>query len=134
MDSRDIYREWFEVADKDLASAEFLQKMKPVPLEIICYHCQQCAEKYLKGFLAFKEEQITKTHDLVLLNKLYGRYDEGFEEIDENCLLLTDFDVNMRYPFHIEINKSDMKTAFSAAKRIKKFIFKNINSAIDVDE
>ncbi|WP_235661821.1 MULTISPECIES: HEPN domain-containing protein [Bacillus] len=26
----------------------------PIPFAIICYHCQQCAEKYLKGYLTFK--------------------------------------------------------------------------------
>jgi len=36
----------------DLGTAEYLQNMSPLPLEIICYHCQQSAEKYLKGYLA----------------------------------------------------------------------------------
>ena len=43
--------EWFQFADIDLASAEHLQSMRPQPLEIICYHCQQSAEKNLKGYL-----------------------------------------------------------------------------------
>ena len=46
--------EWFEFADMDLASAEYLCGMRPQPLEIICYHCQQSAEKYLKGYLIYK--------------------------------------------------------------------------------
>ena len=54
MDEKEISKEWFEIGDSDLASAEFLLKMHPVPNEIICYHCQQAAEKYLKGFLALK--------------------------------------------------------------------------------
>ncbi|MDY6857543.1 MAG: HEPN domain-containing protein [Thermodesulfobacteriota bacterium] len=88
----------------------------------------------MKGFIAFKEEEITKTHDLVLLNKMCGRHDEGFKEIDEDCLLLTNFGVNMRFPFHLEINRSDMKTALSAAKKINIYILKKIESAIDIDE
>jgi len=46
-------REWFDYADTDLASAEYLCGMHPKPLEIICYHCQQSAEKNLKGYLIF---------------------------------------------------------------------------------
>ncbi len=33
--------------------------MNPKPLEIICFHCQQSAEKDLKVFLV-KDEQIVK--------------------------------------------------------------------------
>ena len=52
MNNRDIAQEWFMFATNDLKSAEFLLNMKPLPLEIICYHCQQSAEKYLKGYIA----------------------------------------------------------------------------------
>ena len=40
----------------------------------------------------------------------------------------------MRFPFHLEINRSDMKTALSAAKKINIYILKKIESAIDIDE
>jgi HEPN domain-containing protein len=73
MDNKDIAKEWFKIAKTDLSSAQFLQSMSPVPIEIICYHCQQSAEKYLKGFLALKGEEIKKTHDLVQLNKICQR-------------------------------------------------------------
>ncbi|MCD4692773.1 MAG: HEPN domain-containing protein [Calditrichales bacterium] len=46
MDNKDIANEWFEIANMDLSSASFLKNMQPVPIEIICYHCQQSAEKY----------------------------------------------------------------------------------------
>ena len=36
--------EWIEFARNDLESADYLTNKKPLPLEIICYHCQQCAE------------------------------------------------------------------------------------------
>ncbi len=52
MDNLSIAQEWFVIANTDLASATFLQNMHPIPIEIICYHCQQATEKYLKGFLA----------------------------------------------------------------------------------
>lgn len=44
MNNKDIAKEWFMFANNDLNSAEFLLNMKPLPLEIICYHCQQSAE------------------------------------------------------------------------------------------
>ncbi len=39
----------------DLRSAEHLLKMHPVPIEIICYLCQQSAEKYLLAGSVFNE-------------------------------------------------------------------------------
>ncbi|MBN2050303.1 MAG: HEPN domain-containing protein [Spirochaetales bacterium] len=36
----------------------------PGPLEIICFHCQQAAEKALKAYLAYNEIRPPKTHDL----------------------------------------------------------------------
>ena len=44
--------EWLDLAEMDLGAAEYLLGMRPVPVEIICYHCEQAAEKMLKGTLA----------------------------------------------------------------------------------
>ena len=39
--------EWFELADMDFSAAEYLLGMRPLPVEIICYHCEQAVEKLL---------------------------------------------------------------------------------------
>ena len=69
MDNNIEYSKWTKIADEDLESAVFLTNKHPKPLEIICYHCQQCAEKYLKAFLILEGMKIPKTHDLNFLNK-----------------------------------------------------------------
>lgn len=122
MEAKDIAQEWFHIAETDLSSAQFLQTMQPQPIEIICYHCQQSAEKYLKGFLALKGEEIKKTHDLVKLNKMCQKYDKDFKTIEEDCLLLTDYGVNIRYPFPIDIDESDMETALKRGQKIKDYV------------
>ncbi len=127
MDSADIAKEWFKIAEADLSSAEFLQDKQPIPIEIICYHCQQSAEKHLKGFLALKGEEIKKTHDLILLNKECQKYDKAFKTIEEDCLMLTDYGVNVRYPFPMDINKSDMSLALKSAQKIKDYILEKAN-------
>jgi HEPN domain-containing protein len=63
-------KEWLSYAEMDLSSAEFLLGKRPLPLEIICYHCQQSAEKCLKGLLVLKNQMPPKTHDLSLLNRV----------------------------------------------------------------
>jgi len=127
MDKKEAAKEWFKIAESDLSSAAFLQKMRPTPVEIICYHCQQSAEKYLKGFLSLKEEEIQKTHDLVLLNKVCQKYKEDFKTIEDECLALTDYSVNVRYPFPMDINESDMKIALRSAQKIKDYVLAKAN-------
>ncbi len=63
--------EWIRFSDMDYDVARRMAKeFYPVPLEVICYHCQQSAEKILKAYALEKEEPLIKTHNLdVLLNQ-----------------------------------------------------------------
>jgi len=49
----------------------------------------------LKRFLASNEHEVTKAHDLIALNKLCIEYDDEFKSIEEECLRLTDYGVNI---------------------------------------
>ncbi len=128
MNNLEIAQEWFDIAEKDLSSAKYLRNMNPIPIEIICYHCQQSAENLLKGFLALNGHEIIKTHDLILLNKLCQEYDEEFKLIEEECLRLTDYGINIRYPYPMDLNESDMKLAIKDAEKIKEFILAKVDS------
>jgi HEPN domain-containing protein len=73
---------WITKADNDFLSARHLAKnMYPAPTEIVCFHCQQAAEKYLKSFLAYNDQEPPKIHDLVELAKLCGKIDADFLQI-----------------------------------------------------
>ncbi|HHY13741.1 MAG TPA: HEPN domain-containing protein [Thermoanaerobacterales bacterium] len=122
MDNRAIADEWFAFAECDLKSARFLQDMNPQPLEIICYHCQQSAEKYLKGYIALNGGRLIKTHDLTLLNRICKKYDSDFKEIEDDAIELVDYGVQARYPFTMEIEVHDMRKAAESAERIRDFV------------
>jgi len=47
----DLVKEWYRFAMMDLNTANYLCGMYPKPIEIICYNCQQSAEKMLKDQL-----------------------------------------------------------------------------------
>ena len=118
----DYVAEWFRFADADLASAEFLLGLQPLPMEIICYHCEQSAEKYLKGFLLYKGIiEPPKTHDLNTLCEMCSVFDERFREINRACSILTVYSVQPRYPHEMEILDSDMRQALNYARQIKDF-------------
>ena len=73
---------WIQRAENDISSANFLtEKMYPVPAEIVCFHCQQAAEKYLKAFLVYNDLEPPKTHDLIELARLCSNYDKDFPVI-----------------------------------------------------
>ena len=63
-------KSWIASAEEDLAASKILLRDKKPILFGVCFHAQQCAEKYIKALLIFKEVDFPKTHDLVTLNTL----------------------------------------------------------------
>lgn len=122
MDNDKIYKEWLEFAKRDLDSAKFLINMYPKPIEIICYHCEQSGEKNLKGYLIKHGNRIEKTHDLVLLNNKCKRIDDSFDIIEDECIELVPYGVQVRYPYQLDVTEDDMISAIYCAEKIEKFI------------
>ncbi len=59
-----------------------------------------------------KGVEISRTHDLPLLNNSCRSYEPSFDSIEDECLNLTDFGVNIRYPYHLDLNETDVDRAF----------------------
>ncbi len=116
------YHEWLNFANRDLQSAVFLQNMYPIPFEIICYHCQQSAEKFLKAYLILNDVKVKRTHDLVVLQEDCCRLNSDFKTIENECINLTDYSVTTRYPYPMELNEHDMKMAIKDVQHIKEFV------------
>ena len=85
--------EWLEMARMDLRSAEFLLDMRPLPIEIICFHCEQAAEKMLKGVLVASDTEPPRTHDLSTLCKLCAEADAEYDSLLDSCVELTPYGV-----------------------------------------
>jgi len=122
MDERTLIREWFRLADQDIAYAKHGLTLHPLPLEAICFHCQQAAEKYLKGYLvSVGVTEPPKTHDLLSLCELCSEYDGAFEDIRKPCSRLSNYGVQPRYPDEIYIDEEIMRRALLFADEIKAF-------------
>ena len=90
---------WIEKAESDILTACFLSEaMHPTPTEIVCFHCQQAAEKYFKAFLIYNDQEPPKTHDLIELAKLCNAFDEDFLLLSPKCEYLVPFAARTRYP------------------------------------
>ncbi len=64
--AEDHARSWFEKGNADLRACQLLLENEG-PYDVVCFHAQQAAEKYLKGFLALHQQSSQKTHNLELL-------------------------------------------------------------------
>jgi HEPN domain-containing protein len=80
------------VAAKQLSRSEI-----PVH-EVVCFHCQQCAEKYPKGLLEELGLTVEKTHDLVDLISDLTPHHPTLGSIRRGMDFLTRFAVDPRYP------------------------------------
>ena len=118
--------DWFEFAADDLTAARICADNFPPLVEIACYHCQQCAEKMLKGFLSLNGVTPPKTHDLRELCRLSEIKNPDFSRISQECILLSPYGVNVRYPNSIEVEESDMKKAITDAEKILVFVEKTV--------
>ncbi|MDR1106982.1 MAG: HEPN domain-containing protein [Treponema sp.] len=113
--------EWMQIADDDFDSAKILNESARKYYEIICYHCAQAAEKYLKGYLSYNDIIPQKTHNLLLLNEVCIETDNAFLNIRTECGLLNRFTNEIRYPHRIEINGEDVNYSLIAAEKIRNF-------------
>jgi HEPN domain-containing protein len=105
---------WVEKADHDLRNAEYVLTLaEDCPTDTVCFHCQQCAEKYLKALLILRGISFPKTHDLVVLfNLLGGKSSLSLRIV--NVQPLNRYSLEARYPG--DWNPIDMEEAAEAVK------------------
>jgi HEPN domain-containing protein len=119
-DSFDVNK-WIHFAQMDFDSAVALSEKFRPPLEIVCYHCQQAAEKILKAYMIAKTNTLTKTHILVDLLNTCVQYSADFDNFRNVCIKLTAFIALTRYPSSIELTEQAMKNALKDAQDVLEF-------------
>ena len=104
-------------ADYRSASALNRRRKEPVP-DIVCYHCHQCAEKYLKAFLI--EQGITppRIHDLEDLLNLCALHDAALIAQISLAQALNPFGVQIRYP-GMSATIAEAKDAVKTIRRLR---------------
>ena len=113
--------EWFYFADADLDSAFILKNAHRKHDAIICYHCQQAVEKYLKAFLCYNGLIPPKIHVLETLCALCSEFDASFNEIAKECAYLSPFAVHARYPLEMEITNANTVKSLEIVQKIRDF-------------
>jgi len=121
-DSLNIKR-WIKFAQRDYDTAYNMSILHdPVPLEIVCYLCQQSVEKILKAYALAQSEPLAKTHDLKSVLKQCMEYDNEFGVFTDFCVVLTEYAIASRYPLDEDwIELHDMEIALKYAHEILSF-------------
>ena len=81
-------RPWFTKAAHDLQAAELLLTADPPLLGEVAFHCQQAAEKAMKGYLSWHDIAFGKTHDLAVIGGLCVGNDPSLEPLCRRALRL----------------------------------------------
>jgi HEPN domain-containing protein len=115
--------QWTEKADEDYTNAEYtLTLQNNCPLSTVCFHSQQCVEKYLKALLIGHSLPVPKSHDLL---ELYHRLssDERPSLSEEWLAILNRYAVEARYPGDWDaVSRREAEDAFAAAGTIRRTI------------
>ncbi|MBI2459851.1 MAG: HEPN domain-containing protein [Parcubacteria group bacterium] len=120
-------KEWLKKAYDDELNANSILTHRDGTATGVCLLSQQMAEKYLKAFLVFKKQWFPRIHALDKLAEVCSEIDKSFGGLKDDASFLNVFYTPARYPADFpEFFWPDAEKAFSAAKRIKKFVLSKI--------
>lgn len=89
---------WIGVAEHDRRIAELCLDAMPPEWEGAAYHCQQAAEKLLKGCLVRTNTDFGRTHDLEYLGELVARQLPQMRRLVSPMAAWTHWAIAYRYP------------------------------------
>ncbi len=90
---------WVQRAEEDFAEARYALRRKTPVTYIVCFHAQQCAEKYLKALLISQNAVFPKTHDLQTLSDLCTQQSILLGIDPRQLHDLSEYAVKVRYPW-----------------------------------
>jgi len=124
MDNQSEHAErWIEKAKSDLLNADNNLAAQKVPYDTVCFHCQQAAEKLLKGVLVAHGYEYPITHNLFVVLEKVLEFDPSAESLRETLALLNPYSVEVRYPGDAWMpTPDDAKEARQAAQEVYKWV------------
>lgn len=113
-------QEWVRCAEEDfnVATSQWRRRVKHPTHSAICFHCQQCAEKYLKARLTEAGLAVPRVHDLMLLLQRLLPVEPLWAAYASSLRGLNDYAVKFRYPGHAA-TRADARAALKACRSIR---------------
>jgi HEPN domain-containing protein len=114
--------EWVSKAEGDyLTAGRELRARKSPNYDAVCFHAQQCAEKYLKAVMQENDKRIPKIHFLLELLAMILKFDSSYEFLKADLEVLEDYAVRFRYPGDLA-EKDQAQAAYASAGIVREFI------------
>jgi len=119
---RALTKEWVDKAEGDFHTASREAQARKAPnYDAVCFHGQQCTEKYLKAYLQERGQRFPPVHDLIELLELCLPYDGTFELQRDLLKDLTKYAVEFRYPGELA-TRDDARASLKAMKVVRAFM------------
>ena len=126
---RELVTGWLAKARHDLDSAKKLAAGDEPIFDTAIYHCQQAAEKALKGYLVHCDQPFDKTHDLNVLVKAAIPYQARFSDFLDTAVELTPYATEYRYPGAEDPEPDEFEQAFHRARQFLEFVLSLLPSS-----
>ena len=109
---------WVRKAEADLVGARTLAVSDEPLFDLICFHCQQAAEKYLKALLQDLDVEVPRTHKLGDLLLLLHAHDAKVKTLGRSLAALNRYAVDVRYPGE-DASKRQAAAALRHAEKVR---------------
>jgi HEPN domain-containing protein len=131
-------RRWWRQARRDLESAEI--NAQHARYEVVCFLCQQAAEKGLKAFLYAQGESPVLGHSLLELTTRASAYAAPLQTLREAAKTLDAYYVPARYPSGLTdgvapldfFDTSDGERALAAARAVLAAVALHLPAAVTI--
>jgi len=112
-------KSWFTKAANDLRAAAHEFSAVPPLLGDIVFHCQQAAERAMRGFLTWHNRPLRKTHSLEEIGEQCLGIDQTLKPLVDRAVPLTAYAWKFRYPGEPEEPPlSESQEAFALAREV----------------
>lgn len=130
-------QQWIKYALGDLRVAKREMKHKDAAYHTVCFLCQGSVEKLLKGYLIGQGWLLRRTHDIVALLAECTEYDDVFNELVADGVVLNEYIISGRYPDDLsveQIGQTEAVEALKAAHQIKEVVLDVMGMPIKISQ
>ena len=121
-------KRWLLKGADDLRVPKILLNAEAIPVDAVCFHAQQCAEKSLKAFLVSVDAHVERTHSLPRLVELCRQHDDAFSQFEDLAPELTIYAVTGRTPDDgsTPASPEEARAAVASAQAIYSFVVQHL--------
>lgn len=128
----ELAAQWLAKARNDLPDADNNLAAAEIPFDTVCFHCQQAAEKLLKGYLVGKRVAYPITHNLFMIMEHILPLRSDVETLRDTLERLNPYAVEIRYPGDTDMpEEQDALSARQAAGEVLAWLTRALPELFD---